>query len=57
MRQLQWGVAWLENWLLRDEVKRDSHVSSQRWPCRTSGSGHPPRLSLPCSPHVWAATG
>lgn len=26
MRQLQWGVAWLENWILRKEVEHDASV-------------------------------
>jgi multidrug resistance efflux pump len=26
MRQLQWGVAWLENWVLRQESHQDSHT-------------------------------
>jgi multidrug resistance efflux pump len=26
MRQLQWGVAWLENWALRQEVQRDART-------------------------------
>ncbi len=29
MRQLQWGVAWLENWVLRKEVKRDARVKQR----------------------------
>jgi hypothetical protein len=26
MRQLQWGVAWLENWVLRQEVAQDQFI-------------------------------
>jgi RND family efflux transporter MFP subunit len=29
MRQLQWGVAWLENWVLRKEVERDARVKQR----------------------------
>ncbi|MGB8993388.1 MAG: HlyD family efflux transporter periplasmic adaptor subunit [Desulfobaccales bacterium] len=29
MRQLQWGVAWLENWSLRKEAEHDGHTKQR----------------------------
>ena len=29
MRQLQWGVAWLENWNLRKEVEQNDHTQNR----------------------------
>lgn len=29
MRQLQWGVAWLENWVLRQAAAHDRHINNR----------------------------